>query len=41
MVITSSSCTANEKVKYERLATAVICNHSSPPAGVKKERERD
>lgn len=34
-VITLSSFTANEKVKYERLATAVICDLSSLPAGVK------
>lgn len=40
-VITSSFFTANEKVKYERLATAVICDPGSLPAGGEKEREGD
>lgn len=35
-VITSSFFTANEKVKYESLATALICDPTSLPAGVEK-----
>lgn len=38
-VITSSFFTANEKVKYERLAATVIFNPSSLAARVERERE--
>ena len=35
-VITLCSFTANEKVKYERLATAVICDPLSPPPAARE-----